>query len=50
MGLYNIFQMTNSVDYTLRIMMQGFDGITKVANYKTFKLQDTVSMPKIINC
>ncbi len=43
MGLENIYQMTNARSYSLRVMIQDFDGTTRTATYKSFKLTENVS-------
>ena len=43
MGLENIYQITNSKPYTLRITMKSFGSTEKkIAIYKTFKLTENV--------
>jgi hypothetical protein len=42
MGLEKIYQMTNARTFSLRVMMQTFEGITKTAFYSNFKLTENV--------
>jgi hypothetical protein len=42
MGLEKIYQMTNTRAYSLRVMMQDFNGNTKTAYYSNFKLTENV--------
>jgi hypothetical protein len=44
MGLENIYKMTNARSYSLRIVMQDFDGNTRSATYSKFKLLENVSI------
>ena len=42
MGLEKMYQMTNARAYSLRVMMQNFDGTTKTAFYSNFRLTENV--------
>ena len=42
MGLEKMYEMTNARAYSLRVMMQNFDGTTKTAFYSNFRLTENV--------
>jgi len=43
LGLDNIYSLTQSKNYTLRITMETFEGVNKTQYYTNFKLLDDVS-------
>lgn len=43
-GLKNIYYLTQSRGYTLRVTLKDFTGGVGVANYATFKILDNVSL------